>query len=259
MKLFCGQLNIVWEDKPANYEAVRRLIDSAPPPSGSLVVLPEMFATGFTMNLDCSPEDQAGPTETFLRELAIERGLFLMGGVVGRGADGRARNQAVVFSPQGQLLTRYSKIHPFTLGGETACYAAGTEVVTFQWQGCVVAPFICYDLRFPEVFRAGVQRGAQLFTVIANWPVKRERHWVTLLQARAIENQAYVIGVNRCGTDPKFTYSGRSLIVDPHGLVIVQIGDREGLVGADVDLGALEAWRKDFPALGDMHWSPQKG
>jgi predicted amidohydrolase len=152
------------------------------------------------------------------------------------------------------VVARYNKIHPFTLGGESQHYAAGEDLVLTEWAGCKVAPMICYDLRFPELFRSAVRRGAQLFTVIANWPVKREQHWVTLLQARAIENQAYVIGVNRCGTDPKHVYSGRSMIVDPHGNILAEIGNREGMIEAAIDVAALEAWRKDFPALQDIHW-----
>jgi predicted amidohydrolase len=117
-----------------------------------------------------------------------------------------------------------------------------------------VAPFVCYDLRFPEVFRSAVRKGAQVMAVIANWPAKRVEHWVTLLKARAIENQAYVIGVNRVGTDPKLTYPGRSLIVDPHGNVLADGGDKEAVIRAEIDAGVVDAWRRDFPALRDMHW-----
>ena len=117
-----------------------------------------------------------------------------------------------------------------------------------------MAPFVCYDLRFPEIFRSAVRRGAQVFVVIANWSVKREQHWVTLLQARAIENQACVVGVNRCGTDPKYAYSGHSMIIDAHGTVLAEVGNKETIISADIDLAALELWRKDFPALVDMHW-----
>jgi predicted amidohydrolase len=254
MKVFCCQINCVWENKPANYNRVRSLLQNARIPGGSLVVLPEMFATGFSMNVEVTREGNPPESELFVREAAMEHGVFVIAGIVGTGPDGRPRNQALAFSPKGQSLARYSKIHPFTLGGEAACYAAGTEIVTFDWQGCITAPLICYDLRFPEVFRSAVERGTQLYAVIANWPVKREMHWVTLLQARAIENQAYVVGVNRCGADPKYTYSGRSMVIDPHGKILSEIGNEEGVIGADVDLAAVEAWRKDFPALGDIHW-----
>ncbi len=255
MRAYCVQLDIVWEDKAANYDRAQRLIQECSPAPGSLVVLPEMFPTGFSMDTTKSREQSPSTTEEFLLRLAKTHRIYIMGGLVAAGADGRPRNQAVVFSPKGELLTRYSKIHPFTLGGEAAAYAAGTEILSFKWEKALVTPFICYDLRFPEIFRAAVRRGTQIFAVIANWPIKRDMHWVTLLQARAIENQAYVIGVNRAGTDPKFTYSGKSMIIDPHGHVLVEIGAREGVIEADIDIAALETWRKDFPALSDMHWN----
>jgi predicted amidohydrolase len=116
----------------------------------------------------------------------------------------------------------------------------------------VVAPFICYDLRFPEHFRTAARHGAQLITVIASWPIARIQHWVTLLQARAIENQAYVAGTNRCGTDPKFTYTGRSLIVSPKGEILADAGNAETVISADLSLDDLLAYRKDLPFLADM-------
>ncbi len=255
MRIFCCQLDIVWEDKQANFRKVRRLLEETVPPKRSLVVLPEMFATGFTMNPEANCDLPGGETDRFLQGLARQHEITVIAGQAVRDADGRARNQAVVVSPAGVLVGRYNKVHPFSLGGEAEHYAAGHEVVIFQWEGCTVAPLICYDLRFPELFRTAVRRGTQVFTVIANWPVKREMHWVTLLQARAIENQAYVVGVNRSGTDPKYTYSGRSMIVDPHGTILCEIGNEEGIISAAADLAGLETWRKDFPALQDMHWN----
>src|SRR5207248_5294148 len=137
------------------------------------------------------------------------------------GSDGRARNKALVFSPAGELLASYAKMQPFVPGGEAEHYAAGEKIVAFRWADFVISPFICYDLRFPEIFREAVAaHRPELFVVIANFPEKRIGHWVPLLQARAIENQAYVVGVNRIGKDPHYTYSGRSLIIDPHGEIL---------------------------------------
>jgi predicted amidohydrolase len=116
------------------------------------------------------------------------------------------------------------------------------------------APFICYDLRFPEVFRAAARRGAEIFLVIANWPDRREQHWVTLLQARAIENLAYVVGVNRSGRDPEHVYPGRSMIIDPHGKILADAGGGEAVISAEIDPAEVRNWRRDFPALADMHW-----
>ena len=252
MKLYCCQTEIVWENKVANYSRVQKLLAAAKPERDSLVLLPEMFSTGFSMNVPAIQEGPKADTEKFLSHLAQDLGVFLIGGVVTTAPDGRGYNQSVVVSPEGKQLTRYSKMQPFSLGGEGKNYMAGDQPVFFTWQNLKVSPFICYDLRFPEVFRSAVRKGAQLFAVIANWPMARIHHWVTLLQARAIENQAYVAGVNRCGTDPKFTYNGRSLIVDPHGTILLEAGDGECVISADIDPEVVTRWRADFPALQDM-------
>jgi predicted amidohydrolase len=211
-----------------------------------------MFSTGFSMNVNGIHEGSAAETEKFLVRLAQEFGVHVIGGLVTAAADGQGYNQAAVFSPEGRELTRYTKMQPFSLGAETKHYHSGKEPVFFTWQSLMVAPFICYDLRFPELFRSAVRKGAQLFTVIANWPVARIQHWITLLQARAIENQAYVAGVNRCGTDPKYTYNGRSAIVDPHGNILADAGDGERVISAEIDPKVVINWREDFPALRDM-------
>lgn len=252
MRVACCQLDIAWEDRPANYRKVRQLIGEAQLAPGSLLVLPEMFSTGFSMNLAATREDTPSSTESFLASLALEQGLFVLGGMAVADADGRVCNQAAAFSAKGELIARYSKIHPFTPGGESQHYAAGTEIIDFDWQGCRVAPFICYDLRFPELFRCAVKRGTQLFVVIANWPARRVDHWLTLLQARAIENQAYVVGVNRCGRDPTSSYPGRSVVVDFQGIIRLDLGASEGVDSAQLDLTALDIWRLEFPALKDM-------
>lgn len=252
MKIFCCQTNIVWEDKQANHARARDLLAKHEVAPGSMVVLPEMFPTGFSMNVAAAAERAPSETEAFLAGLAREKQIFVQAGQVTTTAAGRGRNESVTFSPEGTLIARYAKIHPFTLGGESAHYDAGRELVFFRWHEFNVSPFICFDLRFPEVFRMAVKRGAQMFTVIANWPVKREHHWILLLRARAIENQAYVIGVNRCGTDPGYVYSGRSMIIDPHGEILADAGNEEGVISAEIDFEELAKWRRDFPALQDM-------
>jgi omega-amidase len=252
MRVAGVQLDIAWENKQANYDKVRGLVAAAALPRGSLLLLPEMFATGFSMNVAGIAESVGGPTETFLAALAGEFGIFVCGGVVLRAADGRGLNQAVTVAPDGELVSRYSKIHPFSYGGETQHYAPGTEVLLYRIGQVPIAPFVCYDLRFPEIFRNAAKRGAQLLTVIANWPEPREAHWLALLKARAIENQAFVIGVNRCGRDPKLAYSGRGQVIDPRGNVLADGGNAEAVFSADLDLPGLLQYRKDFPALQDM-------
>jgi len=252
MKVYCCQTDIAWEDKNRNFASARKLIDSAKPEPRSLVLLPEMFATGFTMNVPGIAEGTKSETADFLAQTAREFSIYLLGGIVTTAPDTRGRNQSVVFNPQGAEIARYSKMQPFSLGGEAKNYAAGDDVVIFDWEGVKVATFVCYDLRFPEVFRRAVRKGAEMFAVIANWPVMRIGHWATLLQARAIENLAFVAGTNRCGTDPKLQYNGRSLIVNEHGAVLADAGDGAKVISAEVDPEAIRQWRIDFPALSDM-------
>jgi predicted amidohydrolase len=246
------QLDIAWENKPANFEKVRRLLAEAAPEKDSLVVLPEMFATGFSMNVETIAEPYGGATEQFLSQTAKEFGVCLMAGVAMRGRDGRARNKALIFSPAGDLLAYYAKMRPFTPGGEPLHYVAGERPVTFTWKHCTVAPFICYDLRFPELFRQAVAMNRpEVFVVIANFPAKRIEHWVRLLQARAIENQAFVIGVNRVGKDPYYEYTGRSVIIDPHGELQADAGNAECCIHAQLDLPTLRKYREGLPFLED--------
>ena len=252
MHVVACQWDLAWEDKPANFERVRMLLGQSPIAPGSVIVLPEMFATGFSMNVAAIAEEPLGATATFLSALASERSSYVIGGIVSRGTDGWGRNEALVVSPDGKPIARYHKLHPFSLGGESRHYAAGEGLTLFDFGPLRVAVFICYDLRFPEVFRLATRQGAQAFVVIANWPVAREHHWTTLLQARAIENQAYVIGVNRIGSDPHLAYGGRSLIIDPRGQVVSDGGNGEGTIEATLDLPALLEYRRQFPAIADL-------
>ena len=256
MKLIGVQLDIAWEDRAANHAKVAALLDAARPQRGALVVLPEMFASGFSMNVAAAAEGEEGPTRGFLSKLARERAVWVVAGVARRDETAtdpqacRPRNEALVFDPSGRLVARYHKIHPFFVG-ESTHFAAGSEVVTFDWNGMTVAPFVCYDLRFPEIFRVAAVRGAQLMIVIANWPVARVEHWTTLLRARAIENQCYVLGVNRCGRDPYLAYPGASAIFDPGGKMLAQAGDGEEVITADVDVKTVLNYRRDLPFLRD--------
>ena len=248
------QVDIAWEDPDVNRERIEALLERVEIRPGDLVVLPEMAFTGFSLDVARTVSDAAAG-EGFLRDLARRRSCTVVGGLVAS-VGGRATNQALAFGPDGTLLARYSKLQPFSLGGEATAHMAGEEIVDFAWGGLRVAPFICYDLRFPEHFRSAAGNGAEMFVVIANWPVRRIHHWTTLLQARAIENQAVVVGVNRCGTDPSLTYNGRSFVVSPHGHLVTDAGEVEGVVTAAIDPEEIRQWRRDFPALTDIRAVP---
>ncbi|MBC8135521.1 MAG: carbon-nitrogen family hydrolase [Fibrella sp.] len=247
------QMDIAWEDKVANFAALAARLADAPPESGSLVVLPEMFATGFSMNAHAIAEEaHTGATADFLSGLARQYDCHVLGGVVTRNRAERPRNEAVLFDRAGALAGRYAKMYPFTPGGEKEHYAPGDAPLVINIGGLKIAPLICYDLRFPEVFREAVRCGAEAFAVIASWPVARAHHWSVLLQARAIENQAYVIGVNRVGTDPTpLTYPGRSVVIDPSGSVLAEAADQEAVLSATLDPKFVTRYRAALPFLAD--------
>lgn len=246
------QLDLVWENPAANRAKALAYLEGAVIPAGSLVVLPEMFASGFSMNTSTVAEPAGGATEHWLLATAQRLGVTLLAGLARREPDGVCANEALVVSPKGELLSVYRKQRLFTPGGEAEHYTAGRDPSVFHWGEIPVATFICYDLRFPELFRVAARQRPLLYVVIASWPDKRVAHWLKLLEARAIENQAYVIGVNRLGDDPSHHYPGRSVIVNPWGEVIADGGHEEGLVTADLDLAALRSYREKLPFLEDL-------
>lgn len=257
MRLACCQLDIVWEDKPANYRRAEQLVDDAGLEPETLLLLPEMFATGFTMNAAAVAEPVDGPTASFLSGLARRKRIFVQGGaVIGGPAPGQARNEALVFGPEGGLLARYAKIHLFSFADEPRHYAPGAATARFAWQTASVAPAICYDLRFPELFRSLAAERVQILTLIACWPAARQSHWLALASARAIENQCFVAATNRCGRDPSgLEYGGRSRIVDPRGEVLADAGSEPCVIQAEVDLESQARYRREFPALDDMRFA----
>ena len=255
MQLICVQLDTAWERPSENFSSVVRLLEGASVKPGALVVLPEMFAVGFTVDGSGPAEDLGGPTEQFLRDTAMRFSAFVLGGVLGKGSDGRRRNDALAVGPDGRPVARYTKLHPFSYAGEAEHFEPGHEVVLFPWAGFQVAPFICYDVRFPEPYRKAAACGADLLITIANFPSSRREHWSTLLVARAVENQAWSIGVNRCGVDPNEEYPGRSAIIDPFGRRLVECGSVEETVSIDIDPQSVRSYRNAFPALRDMRAS----
>jgi predicted amidohydrolase len=257
MRAHLVQLDSRWEDKPANHAGVRRLLERAGPAPGDLVVLPEMFDTGFSFRLEYTA-DRDGATLAFLAALAAQTGATIHGSRTIIGPDGRGRNCATIVGPDGQLLCEFHKVHPFTLGNEVERFSGGSEVLTYPWRsgdgpegGATVCPAVCYDLRFPELFRIGLLKGAEVYAVGANWPASREPHRLALSLARAIENQAFVLSVNRCGNDPQLQYGGGTLAVSPRGEILGQLGAEEGVLSVGIDLDDLRRWRRVFPAWRD--------
>ena len=250
MKVHAVQLDQAWEEKEANYDKATRLAEEAGTQPGDLLVLPETFPTSFSMNVSLTTADEPEKTESFLSQLARRYEIWVTAGMtIPSNSATTGHNLSVSFSPEGKRIGLYAKTHPAAIYNEDKSYAPGNEVTTFSLSNFTACPFICYDLRFPEIFRIGARKGANLFIVIANWPAIRIEHWVTLLRARAIENLAYVVGVNRTGRDPSLAYCGRSVIVDPKGEILADAGSTETVISAEINLGDLEEWRQQFPVL----------
>lgn len=251
------QFDIAWEDASANHERVRTLLDKADVRAGDFVLLPEMFDTGFSFNIERT-NDKSGRTLTFLLELADDLGVIVQGGRTTAPCHRcAARNVMTAVAPGQRMLAEYAKQHLFTLGGEPAKFESGHSVETYAWEAASlrVMPAVCYDLRFAELFAAGLKCGAQLIALGACWPSLRAHHWRALLIARAIENQAFVLGVNRTGDDPikpdgspGLHYAGGSLVISPTGEVLAEASDKPCVLSAPIDPSVLHAWREKFPA-----------
>jgi len=244
------QQDTVWQDPQANLARARSFVEAAAQAEARVVVFPELFSLGFTMAPEAFAEPIPGPTSNTLAALSREFGLYVVGSVVEAHAP-HPRNATFVTAPDGSVIASYRKIHPFSYGEENQHYSGGTDCPVFEVDGIPCGLQICYDLRFPEPFRALALRGAEVVFIPANWPLRRISAWSTLLAARAIENQMAICGVNRVGRDPQLEYPGRSAIHDSFGEVIAVGEATEGLVVGDLDLAQLRAWRERFPALRD--------
>ena len=248
MKIALLQTDIAWEDVSENHRRAAKMLAESASGGARLAILPEMFNTGFSMDSRRIAEPPGGPSETFLREQAAMHDLWILASVPEAG-EPAPRNMALLVSPQGPV-TRYAKIHPFSYAGEHEHYAAGDRVVTAEIEGLRVTPFVCYDLRFPEPFRLAAA-DTDLFAVVANWPDERREHWRALLRARAIENQAYVAGVNRVGDGGRLHYAGDSAAISPLGETLAEGDDRERVLLCDIDPEGVSKLRARFPALDD--------
>jgi predicted amidohydrolase len=245
------QQDTVWQDPAANLARARAFARQAAEAGARVAVFPELFTLGFTMTPEPFAETIPGPTTEAVAALSREFGLYLVGSCVEK-HDWKPCNAAFVTGPDGSLVATYRKIHPFSYGEEHLHYSGGEDCPRFEVDGIPCGLQICYDLRFPEPFRALAARGAEVVFVPANWPLRRISAWSTLLAARAIENQMAVCGANRVGRDAMgLDYPGASAICDAFGEVIAKGEATEGLVVGDLDLAALRAWRERFPALRD--------
>lgn len=251
MKVAIIQHTIVWEDRQANFDHLALQITAAAAAGARLAVLTETFSTGFGRG-DRIAEPEDGPSATFLREQATSKNIWVCGScpeVPANSPGGKPYNTLVLAGPNGEMH-RYRKIHPFSFSGEHEHFNAGTELMNVTVEGVRLSLFVCYDLRFADEFwQVATQTDA--YIVVANWPESRRLHWMSLLQARAIENQAYVIACNRVGEGGGLVYSGDSRIIDPLGEIVVSGAREEALLVADVRAEHVADVRTRFQFLPD--------
>ncbi len=246
------------EPTPARIERVVTMTAQAAA-EHDMVVLPELWPIGaFAIDrMTAHAEPLDGPLSQALGAVAADSGAWVFGGsfpevVVGPDGSVRHFNTQVVFDPSGALVARYRKVHLFGFnGGETTVMSSGDQVEVLDGPLGRIGLATCYDLRFPELFRALVDRGAQAFVLPAGWPERRMAHWQVLARARAIEDQAYVLACNEAGTHGGVPIGGGSLVIDPQGEVLAEAGAGEEVLSVDIDPDRVAAWRGAFPALDD--------
>ena len=250
MKLALAQIDMGFESVENTMELCSRLMAEAGEKAVDFIIFPEMTLTGFTLNPEQYGEDRANSRSiAFFKEEAKKNSVAVCFGLPVH-ENGISTNHCILIDENGTILTDYAKIHPFSFGAESEHYIGGSEMQFCEVKGVPVTPFICYDLRFPEIFQIASEK-SHLITVIANWPTPRREHWQTLLKARAIENQCFIIGVNRSGEGGGLSYIGDSMAVSPTGEVLAHVEGGNGLTIVDIDLSEVDSIRKSFPLKAD--------
>lgn len=249
MRISLVQYNIVWEDKAENFKRLGSRLETLGDMT-DLVVLPEMFSTGFSMNSKLLAEPRQGNTIRVLKEWSEKYNFAITGSYI-CAEEGRFYNRAFFITPTGDTYF-YDKHHLFRMGEEPKHFDSGTERCIVSYRGWNICLNICYDLRFPAWLR-NINKEYDLLLIVANWPSPRIFAWDTLLRARAIENQSYVCGVNRTGKDGNgLEYTGHSMLVNAKGECLTNFEEHEeGVRTVDIDLNSLHNFREKFPAWKD--------
>ncbi|AFC25893.1 amidohydrolase [Saprospira grandis] len=251
MKITLVQANLHWEDASANLAHFDQLLAPLAPKESDLIILPEMFTTGFSMSPQKLAEPMMGPAMQWMQQKAQALEAVLAGSLIIE-EGGKYYNRFVWMPPSGDYLC-YDKKHLFTMAQEELHYEAGQEKIIIAYKGWRICPFVCYDLRFPIWNRNRQEERYDLAIYVANWPDKRSAHWRALLQARAIENQAYVAAVNRVGVDgTDLYYSGYSSLIAADGKILFQLKDKEQIKNIKISIDELLAIRKGLPFLKDQ-------
>ena len=265
MRVALCQLQILFEKKEENTRRVLHFMEQARSAGADLVLFPEMSLTGFSMNIALTGEKNRESVELMCaaaKRIGVAVGFgwtafagdheapdHVSDGNCDIPGDARGENHYTIISAQGELLSDYVKMHPFSYSGEDRCFAKGNRTAHFTLEGIPFSHFICYDLRFPEIFQA-VSGRAHVIIVAADWPGSRREHWKCLLRARAIENQCYILGVNTVGSQNGLNYTGDSCVILPDGTVAAQLPDEEGLLVYDL-ADDVQDYRSAFPVKQD--------
>jgi predicted amidohydrolase len=250
MKAGLVQFSPIWEDKKKSMTIIDSLVKNIDSTT-SLLIFPEMTLTGFTMNSKGVSEEIDGVTIKYFIDLALKMKIDIIAGIV-ENDNKQYFNSLFHFTSEGLIKAVYRKIHPFTLAQENEFFSSGKEIVASNYNNHKIGLSICYDLRFPELYRYYAKQKVDLLINIANWPVKRISHWKHLLKARAIENQCFMIGVNRIGNDPFQTYNGCSAVFNPMGEEIIICGNEENIFYADLNFEEVKAVRAKLGFLNDI-------
>lgn len=243
MKIGIVQMDIEWEDIYRNMNKIEEFAKEAAENNIELLMFPEMSLTGFTMDITKHTFSEEEIVNWVGRTAVIYNINIGIG--FGVSANQKGFNKYIIVSNEGKVLCNYNKIHPFSYGGEDKVYSRGIDIVECKINDINITPFICYDLRFPEIFQIA-SKTSELICVAANWPKEREEHWITLLKARAIENQCYIAGINRTGYGGGLYYNGCSMIVDPEGNILNDLNSKEEIITAEIDSDKVSKIRKSF-------------
>lgn len=247
MQIAICQTNIVWENKKKNYLYLEQKLKDLYDKTMDLILLPEMSFTGFSMNTEITKESNS-ETINRMSEYAQKYHTAIGFGWV-KDCGEKSENHYTVVNKEGKIISDYAKIHPFSFSGEDKKFQGGEKIDFFEIGGIKFSTFICYDLRFPEIFQIASKQ-AHVILVPANWPQKRREHWKCLLQARAIENQVYIIAVNCVGEIGGVTYSGDSCLINPNGEIMLELSKQEGLLKYQLS-DDVDNFRKAFQVRND--------
>ena len=251
MKLALVQYSPVWEDKKTNIKKINSLFNSTNI-DAEIIIFPEMTLTGFTMNSAKHAETLTDIGFSYFSDLANNFKKDVFAGII-ENDNGKFFNSLIHFTPDGTIKNIYRKIHPFSLTKEDKYFSAGEKIVITEIGKIKIGLTICYDLRFPELYRLYAKERVDVIINIANWPEQRIEHWKHLLKARAIENQCFIVGVNRVGKDEKLNnYTGFSGVYNPLGKEIVSIKNEEKIIQVKIDIDEVEKTRNKFGFLNDI-------